>query len=305
MKENILELIKKQKLEEDCVILAHHYQIPEIKQVADYIGDSYYLSALVSKLKTPKIYFCGVRFMAETAKILSPDKTVILANPDAGCPMADMVSLDDLIEFKENNPNHLIVSYVNTSADIKAQSDICVTSSVALNIMNTVKDKEILFLPDRNLGRYIKEKTKNENITLWEGFCPIHERAELEDMNALKSKQPDAVVLIHPECKWELVEQADFVGSTTEIMDFVSKSDKSKFIIGTELGVLESLQKQHPEKEFFLLYDEFVCKNMKKTTAQDLLNAMQGKGGEVIKLDEDVMVKASKSLYEMIKRSSK
>ena len=243
--------------------------------------------------------------MAETAKILSPDKTVILANPDAGCPMADMVSLDDLIEFKENNPNHLIVSYVNTSADIKAQSDICVTSSVALNIMNTVKDKKILFLPDRNLGRYIKEKTKNENVTLWEGFCPIHERAELEDMNALKSKQPDAVVLIHPECKWELVEQADFVGSTTEIMDFVSKSDKSKFIIGTELGVLESLQKQHPEKEFFLLYDEFVCKNMKKTTAQDLLNAMQGKGGEVIKLDEDVMVKASKSLYEMIKRSSK
>ena len=243
--------------------------------------------------------------MAETAKILSPDKTVILANPDAGCPMADMVSLDDLIEFKENNPNHLIVSYVNTSADIKAQSDICVTSSVALNIMNTVKDKEILFLPDRNLGRYIKEKTKNENVTLWEGFCPIHERAELEDMNALKSKPPDAVVLIHPECKWELVEQADFVGSTTEIMDFVSKSDKSEFIIGTELGVLESLQQQHPEKEFFLLYDEFVCKNMKKTTAQDLLNAMQGKGGEVIKLDVDVMVKASKSLYEMIKRSSK
>ena len=305
MKENILELIKKQKLEEDCVILSHHYQMTEIKQVADYIGDSYYLSALVSKLKTPKIYFCGVRFMAETAKILSPDKTVILANPDAGCPMADMVSLDDLIEFKENNPNHLIVSYVNTSADIKAQSDICVTSSVALNIMNTVKDKKILFLPDRNLGRYIKEKTKNENVTLWEGFCPIHERAELEDMNALKSKQPDAVVLIHPECKWELVEQADFVGSTTEIMDFVSKSDKSEFIIGTELGVLESLQQQHPEKEFFLLYDEFVCKNMKKTTAQDLLNAMQGKGGEVIKLDEDVMVKASKSLYEMIKRSSK
>ena len=160
-------------------------------------------------------------------------------------------------------------------------------------------------MPDRNLGRYIKEKTKNENVTLWEGFCPIHERAELEDMNALKYKQPDAVVLIHPECKWELVEQADFVGSTTEIMDFVSKSDKSKFIIGTELGVLESLQKQHPKKEFFLLYDEFVCKNMKKTTAQDLLNAMQGKGGEVIKLDEDVMVKASKSLYEMIKRSSK
>lgn len=160
-------------------------------------------------------------------------------------------------------------------------------------------------MPDRNLGRYIKEKTKNENVTLWDGFCPIHERAELEDMNALKYKQPDAVVLIHPECKWELVEQADFVGSTTEIMDFVSKSDKSKFIIGTELGVLESLQKQHPKKEFFLLYDEFVCKNMKKTTAQDLLIAMQGKGGEVIKLDEDVMVKASKSLYEMIKRSSK
>lgn len=302
MVNNLMDDIRRLKKESKAAIFAHNYQIGEIQELADYVGDSFYLSKMAKEVENDFIVFCGVRFMAETAKILSPQKKVILPNADAGCPMADMVDPQDLREFKEKNPNFKVLAYVNTSAEVKALSDICVTSSVGEKIIKTVEENDILFLPDRNLGAYLHKSVSEKNMLMWNGFCPIHERVDLEDLENIKKLHPKAKILIHPECKKEVVEKADFIGSTAEIISFVKNSTEMEFIIGTEEGVIHKMKKDNPEKSFYPLVEDFVCKNMKKTTLEDLKRALEGRGGEIIELEEELRVSALRSLEEMMKR---
>ena len=291
--------ILKLNKEKNAIILAHLYQIPEVQEIADYVGDSYYLSQVARDAKEDLIIFCGVKFMAESAKVLSPDKTVILPAPNAGCPMADMAEVEDVEEMIKKYPDAFKVCYINSSYEVKALCDASVTSSSALNIMNNIPNKQILFLPDQNLGGYIAEFFPEKEFILWRGFCPTHHRITAEDVLNAKQEHPNVKVLAHPECSKEVRELSDYLGSTSGIIDYATKCEDNEFIIATEEGVLHQLQKKNPNKKFYFP-EMMVCPNMKKTTLQDIYDALDGKREEVV-LDEEIRQKALTSLENMHK----
>ncbi|SHK17456.1 quinolinate synthase NadA [Tepidibacter formicigenes] len=297
----MLEEISKLKKEKNIKIFAHNYQNHEVQQVADYIGDSFYLSKLSKEIDCETVIFCGVKFMAETTKILSPQKKVILPVEEALCPMAHMITSQDIIEFKKHHPDFKVVAYVNTTTDVKAYADVCVTSSTAIKIINSLEEKNILFVPDMNLGSYISKKIKDKNIISWNGYCNVHDKVKKEEIINIKNKYPEVPILVHPECREEVVNLADFVGSTSEIIEYAGKLDKKKIIIGTETGVLHVLRKLNPDKKFDLLSPSLICINMKKTTLQDVYNAATGKGGLDIEIEENLRLKALNSIEEMIR----
>ena len=299
MMNELSEKILKLKKEKNAIILAHLYQIPEVQEIADYVGDSYYLSQVARDAKEDLIIFCGVKFMAESAKVLSPDKTVILPAPNAGCPMADMAEVEDVEEIIKEYPDAFKVCYINSSYEVKALCDASVTSSSALNIMNNIPNKQILFLPDQNLGGYIAEFFPEKEFILWRGFCPTHHRITAEDVLNAKQEHPNVKVLAHPECSKEVRELSDYLGSTSGIIDYATKCEDNEFIIATEEGVLHQLQKKNPNKKFYFP-EMMVCPNMKKTTLQDIYDALDGKREEVV-LDEEIRQKALTSLENMHK----
>ncbi|HAT4230499.1 Quinolinate synthase A [Clostridium perfringens] len=292
--------ILKLKKEKGAIILAHYYQIPEIQEIADYVGDSYYLSKIAKDCEENIIVFCGVKFMAESAKILSPEKTVILPVMEAGCVMADMATEEGLAKLKEEHPNAKVVCYINSSTEVKALSDVCCTSSNAENIISNLEEKEIIFLPDRNLGSYIQEKTPDKKFILWNGFCIVHEAIQKEEILRLKREHEGILTVAHPECSKEIRDISDFIGSTSEIINFVNNSSNKKFIIITEEGVLHQLRKNGEEKEFYIPYGKMVCRNMKMTTLKDLYESLL-KMENKIEIDEDLRLKAYNSLKNMHK----
>ncbi len=298
----MIQEINKFKKEKDAIILAHNYQIPEVQQVADIIGDSLALSRAAQEVNNKLIVFCGVHFMAESAKILSPHKKILLPAIDAGCPMADMVTAEDLIEYKTKNPDTTIVCYVNSSAEVKAESDICCTSSNALKVIKSINSKKILFVPDQNLGNYIKNKVEDKEIELWPGFCITHHRVKGHEVERAKELHPDAEVLVHPECNDEVIQRADFVGSTSQIISYATNSDKTKFIIGTEMGVLHKLETDNPDKKFYLLSTGLICNNMKKTTLNNIYESLKNEQYE-IHVEEEIRIKALKALDRMLEIS--
>lgn len=289
------------KKEKDFCILAHCYQSEEILEIADLVGDSYALSKKAMDMPQKNVIMCGVRFMAETTKMLSPEKHVFLSNPVAGCPMAEQLDYDMLSQLKEMYPGYTVVAYINTTAELKTLCDVCVTSSSAVKIISNIENKDILFIPDCNLGDYIKKQLPEKNIKLVHGGCPTHVRMSLKDVERVRKSHPNALLLVHPECLPEVTAEADYVGSTTGIMDFAKESAQKEFIIGTENSIVQHLQFACPDKEFYALSKDCVCHNMKATTLVDVLHVLQGRGGEEITLDEEIRLKAKRSIEEMIR----
>ena len=296
----IQEEILKLKKENDVCILAHCYQSHEILEVADFVGDSYALAKLAAEVENKTVIMCGVRFMAETVKILSPDKKVILANSDAGCPMAEQITKTELEKMLAENKGYAVVAYVNTTAELKTLCDVCVTSASALKILKAMPQKDILFVPDINLGSYLKEQLPEKNIKLVNGGCPYHASVTSAEVDAALKKHPDALLLAHPECTKAVVSRAHYVGSTTGIMDYAKKSDKTEFIIGTENSIVQHLQFECPDKKFYPLSKNLVCADMKLTTLSDVLLSIKGEGGEEIELDEETRLKAKVCIDQMI-----
>ena len=294
------EIIRLKK-EKDVCILAHSYQAREICEIADYTGDSYKLSVDASKAQNKNILMCGVRFMAETCKLLSPEKTVLLAQPMAGCSMADQMDKELIAQVKENYPGYTVVAYINTTASLKTICDVCVTSSSAVKIVGKIPNKDILFIPDCNLGAFVAAQCPDKNIKLLNGGCPIHACVTADDVAKAKALAPDAELLVHPECVPAVCAMADYVGSTSGIMDYAVKSDKKEFIIGTEISIAEHLQYMCPDKRFHILSLKLICPNMKATTLVDVYNCLAGCGGEEIKLDDDTIRDARRCIDEMIR----
>ena len=301
---NIKEMqdeIMRIKKEKDICILAHAYQSHDIWEVADYVGDSFGLAQRAAEAPQKTMIMCGVRFMAETVKLLSPEKTVYLPEPDAGCPMADQIDYDLLAALREKNPGYTVVAYVNTTTEVKTLSDVCVTSSSAVKIVKNMPEKDILFIPDCNLGSGVKKQVPEKNIKLVSGGCPTHVRVTVKDVEKAKAAHPNALLLVHPECLKEVTELADYAGSTTGIMDYAAKSDAKEFIIGTENSIVSHLQLAHPEKRFYALSKDCVCHNMKMTTLGDVYNCVVNGEGESITLTEETMQKARKSIDAMLR----
>ena len=288
------------KKEKDICILAHAYQSQPILEIADYIGDSYGLSIQASKSAQQNILMCGVRFMAETCKILCQDKNVYLPNPVAGCPMAEQLDLDTLNTLKKQYPDHTVVAYINTTAALKTACDVCVTSSSAVEICRKLPNNKILFIPDPNLGGYVQKQVPEKDIVLFDGGCPYHKRTTSQDVQRMRAAHPEAKLLVHPECALEVTEQGDFVGSTTAIMDYVGRSDAKSFIIATENSIVEHLQYQYPKKNFYPLSATLTCPDMRITSLMDIYHCIQGTGGEEIRLADDVMQQAGKCIQQMI-----
>lgn len=297
---DIQEEILKLKKEKDICILAHCYQSPDILEIADFVGDSFALSVSASKVTNKTVIMCGVRFMAETVKILSPDKKVILANGDAGCPMAEMMDKELIEQVKEQYPDYTVVAYINTTSELKTVCDVCVTSSSALKICKSLDTDKILFIPDKNLGSYIAKQLPEKEFKLLSGGCPTHARMGISDVKKAKAAHPEALFLVHPECVPEVVAEADYVGSTTGIMNYAKESDAKEFIIGTESSIVSHLQLACPDKMFYPLSKDLVCHNMKLTTIVDVLNSVKGIGGEEIELDEEVRLGAKRCIDKMI-----
>ncbi|MCH5170617.1 MAG: quinolinate synthase NadA [Oscillospiraceae bacterium] len=296
----IQEEILKLKKEKNICILAHSYVAKEIQEVADFTGDSYALSVKAKDTDADTVIMCGVRFMAETVKILSPEKTVYLANGVASCPMAEQMDVDSISAVKQMYPDYAVVAYINTTASLKTICDVCVTSSQAVDIVKKMPEKNILFIPDCNLGDYVKNQLPEKNFMLLSGGCPTH--AKIDEREVLKAKEahPNALFLVHPECKPEVVKHADYVGSTSGIMNYAKKSDAKEFIIGTEISITELLQYDCPDKSFYPLTKDIICPNMKATTLVDVYNTVKGTGGEEIVLDSETIEKARKCIDKMI-----
>ena len=297
LQEEILRL----KKEKDICILAHSYQAREICEIADFTGDSYKLSVDAAKVSNQTILMCGVRFMAETCKLLSPEKTVLLAQPLAGCAMADQMDRQLISQVKEKYPDYTVVAYVNTTADLKTICDVCVTSSSAVQIVRKIPNNNILFIPDCNLGSYVAQQCPEKNIKLLNGGCPIHAAVTPDEVRKAKALYPGAELLVHPECVPEVCAMADYIGSTSGIMNYAMKSEKKEFIIGTEISIAEHLQYECPDKEFHFLSMKLICPNMKATTLADVYNCLTGKGGEEILLSEESVTAARRCIDEMIR----
>ena len=294
------EIIKLKK-EKDVCILAHSYQAREICEIADFTGDSYKLSVDATKVENKTILLCGVRFMAETCKLLSPEKTVILSAPNAGCDMADQMGRDDLLALRQQYPDHTVVAYVNTTAALKTVCDVCVTSSSAVQIVNNIQNKDILFIPDCNLGAHVAENCPDKNIRLINGGCPIHASVTPEECAAVKARYPEALLLVHPECVPAVSAMADYVGSTSGIIQYALRSDRKEFIIGTEISIAEHLQYLCPDKTFHMLSLKLICPHMKATTLVDVYNCLNGTGVEEIILDDATIRDARRCIDEMIR----
>ncbi|MEJ6952495.1 quinolinate synthase NadA [Natronospora cellulosivora (SeqCode)] len=294
----IIQEIEELKAERNAIILAHYYQPNEVQDIADYLGDSFGLSQKAATTNADLIVFCGVKFMGESAKILSPEKTVLLPEKMAGCPMADMVDADALRKMKKKYPEHTVITYVNSSAEVKAESDVCCTSSNALKIVEAIDNDKILFVPDQNLGTYVANRTDKE-VVLWEGYCNTHHRVELDEIKKVKELHPDAPILIHPESKPEVLALADYAGSTAGILKYARESSADTLIIGTEQGILHQLKKESPEKTFYLLSSKLICPNMKKTNLNKVLNALLNMESKV-EIDENIRVKAYRALNKML-----
>lgn len=287
------------KAERRALILAHFYQRPEIQDLADFVGDSLGLSQQAAGADNDLIVFCGVHFMAESAAILSPQKTVILPEPKAGCPMADMVTPEALREMKARHPGVPVVAYVNTSAAVKAESDICCTSRNAVRVVETLASDTVIFIPDKNLAHYVQTQTRKK-IIAWPGFCPTHNRIKAEDVRQMKESHPGAPVVVHPEADPAVIELADKVFSTEGMRRFVRESPATEFIIGTEMGILHALQKDRPDASFYFPSgDEQICPNMKSTTLRKLVLALE-RGEPRITVPEDVRLRAKRALDRML-----
>lgn len=300
MIKDIQSKITELKNRTDTCILAHSYMSEEICEIADFTGDSYALSVKAKTAPQKNVIMCGVRFMAETVKMLSPQKRVWLANPQAGCPMAEQFDREVISEVKKMYQGFAVVAYINTTAELKTISDVCVTSSSAVKICRAIPQKDILFIPDINLGTYVKNRIPEKNFKLLSGGCPTHARIDKSDVVAAKEAHPNALFLVHPECRPEVVALADYVGSTSGIMDFAQKSAGKDFIIGTENSIVQHLQFRCPDKNFYPLSKDLVCHNMKVTTLIDVLNCLNG-GGEEIVMDEALRAAAVKPIEAMIK----
>ncbi|MGM0471520.1 MAG: quinolinate synthase NadA [Bacillota bacterium] len=301
MNKELVSRLEELKEAKNAVILAHNYQIEEVQAVADYTGDSLGLSRQAAETEAEVIVFCGVDFMAESAAILSPEKKVLLPRQDAGCPMAAMITADSLQEKKEEFPEATVVCYVNSSAAVKAKSDICCTSSNAVDIVEAIDNDQILFVPDQNLGQYVAQQTEKE-IILWEGFCATHHRVVADDVRQAREDYPQAEIIVHPESRPEVIELADEVGSTAQILDFARDSTAKRVIIGTEEGLTYKLNNQNPTKDFELLSSELVCPNMKLTTLEDVVTALEQMETEV-EVDDATRREAKRALDQMLEFS--
>lgn len=297
----IQEKILKLKKEKRAIILAHNYQIDQIQDIADYVGDSFGLAQVAAKCTEEIIIFCGVHFMAESAKILAPEKTVILPVQEAGCPLADMAEADDVRKFRAKYPQAAAVAYVNTSAAVKAEIDVCCTSSNAVQVVESLPQDQVIFLPDQNLGAYIDQKTEKE-IIIWPGYCITHHRVAKEDVDKARQAHPDALIAVHPECPPEVCELADYVGGTSGILEYVTVSENEKFIIGTEVGMLHPLQQKNPNKRFYLLSPKLICANMKKTKPIHVLQALETLA-PAIDVEKQIAQQARQSLIKMLEIS--
>jgi len=292
------EKIAKLKKELQAIIVAHNYQRPEVQDVADFTGDSLELARKCVGIETEVIVFCGVRFMAETAAILNPASTVLLSHPDAGCPLADTIGIESLKQWKHRYPEAAVVAYVNTTAAIKAESDICCTSANGVEAVNMVPNGEILFIPDRNLGHYISTKV-SKRIILYPGFCYVHDSITAEQVILARQRYPQAKVLVHPECRPEVISLADAALSTSQMLRYARESNHKLFLIGTEKGMLYLLRKQNPEKEFHSMVNNFICTDMKKTTLETIVKVMQTMGN-VVTVPEEIGVKAKQAIDKML-----
>lgn len=297
-----VEKINKLKKERNAVVLAHCYQPVEVDLVADYVGDSLYLSQVAAKTNAEMIVFAGVYFMAQTAKILSPDKKVLLPQIEAGCRMADMIDYNQLVEFKSKYPNLPVVCYVNSTAEVKSESDLCVTSSNAVRVIKHLGAEKILFVPDTYLGKWVEKQIGNIEIITYPGFCPTHLQIRPDDIVKARKEHPEALVLAHPECHMSVSDIADYVGSTTGIMKFAKESDNKSFIIATEQGVVDRLKRDYPNKEFYPVKNNIVCPNMKMTSLDDILYVLENETNE-INVDEKIAQKAVKCIDAMLEAS--
>jgi quinolinate synthase len=299
LRETLIEKIARLKHENNAVILAHNYQPGEIQDLADFTGDSLGLSVRAAETDAEVIVFCGVRFMAETAAILSPEKTVLLPDKSAGCPMADMITAEQLRRLKQEHPNALVVCYVNSSAEVKAESDYCCTSANAVEIVNSLpQDGCIIFVPDQHLGRFVAERT-GRDLVLWPGYCTTHVLITEDDIRMARAKYPDAIVMAHPECTEPVKELADELLSTGQMLKFAAKSTVQRFIVATEIGIIHALKKQNPEAEFYPASTRAVCPNMKKITLDKVIASLEDKRYEIT-VPEHIRTRAKKSLDRMV-----
>lgn len=292
--EDIMELKEKRR----AVILAHNYQLGEIQDIADFVGDSLELSQNAAQTDARVIVFCGVHFMAETASILCPDKTVLLPDPNAGCPMADMITAEQLVKEKKKYPKATVVCYVNSTAAVKAESDICCTSANAVRVVESVPGDDILFIPDQYLGHYVSTKT-NKNLILWPGFCPTHARILPEHIARLKHEHPDAKVVVHPECRPGVIAMADEVLSTGGMIRYARTQDFREMIVGTEIGIIHRLRKENPGKKFIPVSEQAVCPNMKLITLEKVLWSLEEMAPQV-KVPEEIRVRAKRAVDRML-----
>lgn len=306
-KQQIIDKINQLKEEKNAIILAHYYQRPEIQDIADYVGDSLELSKKAQQTDADIIVFCGVRFMAETAKILNPDKKVLHPNPESGCPMADMATVEGVLKLKQQHPDAVVVSYINTNADVKTVSDIIVTSRNAVKVVKSLKENKIIFVPDQFLGGFVAKQVPEKEFILWKGFCPPHFNLSKDTLLELKNKYPQAKIAVHPECNTDAVEIADFVGSTSQIVEFATTCDSDTVIIGTEVGIEYTLKKKNPNKKYIFpqaadYCGAVHCCDMKKNTLERVLQVLEEEINEVI-LDKDIIEKAIKPLERMLSLS--
>jgi quinolinate synthase len=294
----IIDEINRLKKEKDAIILAHNYQIDEVQDIADYVGDSLGLSIKASEINNKVIVFCGVKFMAETAKILNPSKTVLIPDKTAGCPMANMITAADVIELRKKHPGAIVVCYVNSTAEVKANVDICCTSANAIQVVNSLpKDKEIIFIPDKHLGSYVESQTGRKMI-LWHGYCPTHAFIDAKSVIQMKKDHPEAEILVHPECNSEVIKTADKVLSTGGMLKYAHESLNKEFIIGTEIGIIYRLQKQNPRKIFYPAKNNIICPNMKLINLEKIMWSLEDNVYE-INLPDDIIKKARLSLERM------
>jgi quinolinate synthase len=319
---SLQEEILKLKEEKNAIILSHNYQRDEVQDIADFVGDSLELSRTAATIQCDLIVFAGVNFMAESASILSPEKTVLLTELDAGCPMADMIKVDSprpvrekfpgfdnppkfiyppgftLRDIKSQNPGVPVVAYVNTTADVKAESDICCTSANVVKVIESLSEEKVICIPDKNLSMWAARNTKKQVIA-WDGFCHVHERVTIEDVKKARKEYPIAVLMAHPECRIEVLEIADHVTSTSGMLRFAKASSEKEFIVGTEIGLLHRLRKENPDKVFYPLRKDMICPNMKKTTIKSILRALK-ENNYIIKVPEHIRIPAKKALDRML-----
>lgn len=298
MRKSLRQRVLQLKEEKNALVIAHNYQIAAVQEIADYVGDSFGLSRLAAATDKEVIVFCGVHFMAETAAILAPEKTVLLPEPAAGCPMADMVTAEGLRQMKAAHPQAAVVCYVNTSAAVKAESTISCTSANAIQVVNSLPNEEIIFVPDRNLAHYVSLHS-SKKIIPWPGYCPVHQNVRVEDIDLIRREKPGIPVAVHPECDPAVVAKADFVGSTGTILEYARNSPAQEIVIGTEMGILHRLEKENPGKRFFLLTPRLICPDMKATTLEKVADALE-KMATVITVREAVRQRAVLTLQRML-----